>query len=200
MQTPLTLPTPPTQQKQSVPPSCVAPVKVKTEPIEMVEDKDKEAITTFKEDGELDVKPTIGVKIERYEGKRKQSLTPKGKDIKPVVPGSRDMPIAIKDVEEIDKEDATIASPSTLTPPTWQQQFIPPSRIAPVKVKTEPIKIKDNIKPITTFEEDGQVDVKPIIGMEIERYEGKRKQSSMPKGKDIKQRQARNSRFEGHAN
>lgn len=118
------------------------------------------------------MKPTIGMKLERYEGKRKQSLTPKGKDIKPVIPGSRDMPIAINDVEEIDKEDATIASPSTSTPPTRQRRFIPPSRIAPVKVKTEPIEIEDNAGPITTFEEDGQVDVKPIIGMESTKEKG----------------------------
>jgi len=64
--------------------------------------EDEEAITTFEEDGELDVKPTIGMKIARYEGKRKRTSTPEGKDVKPVIPGSRDMPINIDDVEEVD--------------------------------------------------------------------------------------------------
>ena len=50
----------------------------------------------------MDVKPPIGLKMEKNEEKRKRSLTPEGKDIKPVIPGSRDMPIDIDDVEEVD--------------------------------------------------------------------------------------------------
>jgi hypothetical protein len=108
MQSPSTLSTPPIRQRRFVPPSRVAPVKVKTEPVDIVDEE--EAITTFEEDGEVDVKPIIGMEIERYKGKRKRTSTPEGKDVKSVIPGSRDMPIDIDDVEEVDDlERGTIA-------------------------------------------------------------------------------------------
>jgi hypothetical protein len=76
-------------------------VRVKTEPIEVV-DVD-EPITTFEEDGDVDVKPSIDeAQVGEWKGKRNRPFSPDGKDVKPVIPGSKAMPIDIDDVEEVD--------------------------------------------------------------------------------------------------
>jgi hypothetical protein len=93
------------RQRRFVPPSRIAPVEIKIEPIEVKDEEDP--ITAF-EDGqdEQDIKPIINDSpMVRLEGKRKRSTapsTPDGRHIKPIIPGSSDMPIDVEDVEEVD--------------------------------------------------------------------------------------------------
>jgi hypothetical protein len=96
--------TPPTWQQQFIPPLQIAPVKVKIEHIKLVDHK--EAITTFEEDGDVDVKPSIDkAQLGEWKGKRKQSFSPDRKDVKPVIPGSRDVPIDIDNIDKVDNEE-----------------------------------------------------------------------------------------------
>jgi len=66
-------------------------------------DEDR-AITA--EQGEEDMKPSME-EMQRgiVEGKRKRSQTPEGREIKPTIPGSKDMPIEVDEVDEIDEID-----------------------------------------------------------------------------------------------
>jgi hypothetical protein len=102
-----------TRQKRFVPPTRVTPAKidVKSEPIEIVDGDDQEPITSFEdEDNETeDIKPIINEPTGRFEGKRKRSdsNTPEGRDVKPLIPGSRNMPIDVEDV--VDNEDGHVA-------------------------------------------------------------------------------------------
>ena len=62
-------------------------------------------IETFVDhDGEPDIKPATELKT--YDGKRRRSTTHEGegRDVKPFIPGSKDMPIDIDGFEEVDEE------------------------------------------------------------------------------------------------
>lgn len=79
-------------------------MEVKAEPVALVDED--EGIATFGEEDEEDVKPVIGgMQVEIVEGKRKRSITPEGREIKPTIPGSKDMPIDIDEVDEIDNDE-----------------------------------------------------------------------------------------------
>lgn len=101
-------------RKPFIPPTRTRPLdaikleaqeEVKVEPIEILEDEDP--ITLFegeravqddlKPDIELiDVKPAIS----KLDGKRKRSLSTEVRDVKPIIRGSRERPISIRDDEE----------------------------------------------------------------------------------------------------
>jgi len=92
------------RQRKFTPPTRVVPqdVAIKTEPVDLM---DEERPVTA-EQGEEDIKPTTE-EMERgiMEGKRKRSQTPEGREMKPAIPGSKDMPIEVDEVDEVDVID-----------------------------------------------------------------------------------------------
>jgi len=72
-----------------------------------------------------------------------------------------------------------------------QKRFTPPARVAPTKVevKTEPVEVVDEDRPITTEQGDDEEDVKPSIDeLQARVFGGKRRRerSRTPEGRDIK--------------
>jgi hypothetical protein len=94
------------RQRKFIPPTRVVPreVEIKIEPVDLM---DEDRPTTAQQgEEEEDVKPSVN-ELQRgiVEGKRKRSQTPEGREIKPTIPGSKDMPIEVDEVDEIDEVD-----------------------------------------------------------------------------------------------